>query len=462
MKTSDGDHAMVHLNISDGKQQSQRALPALAQNYFQVADMRFHTLLSMVVDYAQAMKFYNLNNEEDGSWAQYFSVDETVVISTILATDTKKICSTFDYQFYKVSVNSQWLIQVLHLNFSEEINTQIVSAYTVSKLLDNWYATLCSAKSHVGIELCRLIESVIVGLKKELRMLEQLFAQFLPETPIKDIYSSEFIALGKGKGKDEDKYAELEENFVPDRMAIRSNYYAFIKAIEMVQARAAELLPTSLTHKSHDPAVGLLIAFLQLFQKINCKINRFTHNYVDFYYEQVLKNKPRSFVPDSTYLVVKLNKKKAKVRIPKGTEFLAGLDENKQNIIFTADNELLVNDAQVSALHTLFFNRDHVSSPENNLKELVERPGTPKRLVRQFATNCWLNEIPVSVNDDADDQAERPSYPLMGAPKDSEGLNHRIDARMGFALASKVLLLLARRQRKKALTRLLSYSKRKV
>ncbi len=437
MKPSVGDNVMVHLNISDGKQQTQRMLPALAQNYFQVADMRFHTLLSMVVDYAQAMKFYNLNNEEDGTWETYFSVDEAVVISTILATDSRKIYSTSDFQFYQVSVNSRWLTQALRPNFSEQINTQIVSAYTVSKLLDSWYVALCSAQNNVGIALRRLIESVIAGLEKELRMLKQLFAKFLPKKPIEEIFSPEFIALGWAMNE----HAEFDEDFVVDRMAIRSNYYSFIKAIEMVQASAAKLLSTSLAHKSHDPAVGLLIAFLQLFQKINCKVNRFTHNYVDFYYEQVLRNKPRSFVPDSTYLVVKLNKKKAKVRIPKGTEFLAGLDENKQNIIFTADNELLVNDAQVSALYTLFFNRDHISSPENNLKESVKRPGTLKPLVRQFATSCWLNEIPISVNDDLDDRAQRQSYPLMGAPKDSEGSSLGVDARVGFALASKVLLL---------------------
>ncbi len=437
MKPGVGDNAIVHLNISDGKQQTQRMLPALAQNYFQVADLRFHTLLSMVVDYAQAMKFYNLDNDEDGTWEQYFSIDETVVISTILAMDAQKICSTSNYQFYKVSVDSQWLIQALRLNFSEEIKTQIVSAYTVSKLLDSWYVALCSAQNNVGIELCRLIESVIVGLGKELYLLKQLFAKFLPEKPIEDIFSAEFIELGWAA----DEPAEFDEDFVVDRMAIRSNYYSFMTAIEMVQASAADLLSDSLTYKSHDPAVGLLIAFLQLFQKINRKINRFTHQYVDFYYEQVLRNKPRCFVPDSTYLIVKLNKKKAKVRIPKGTEFLAGLDEHKQNIVFTADNELLVNDAQVSALHTLFFNRDHVSSPENNLKESLKRSGTQKPLVRQFSTSCWLNEIPIAVMGDADDQVEKQSYPLMGAPKASESLNHSIDARLGFALASKMLLL---------------------
>lgn len=437
MKPSAGDNAQVHLNISDGKQQAQRMLPALAQNYFQVADMRFHTLLSMMVDYAQAMKFYNLDNKEDGTWEQYFSVDETVVISTILATDAKKICSTLNYQFYKVSVDSQWLTQALCRNFSEEINAQIVSAYTVSKLLDSWYVALCAAQNDVGIELCRLIQSVIVGLEKELRLLQQLFAKFLPEKPIEEIFSPEFIALGWAEGE----FTEFDEDFVVDRMAVRSNYYSFMTAIEMVQTSAANLLSASLEHKSHDPAVGLLIAFLQLFQKINCKINRFTHQYVDFYYEQVLRNKPRRLAPDSTYLIVKLNKKKAKVRIPKGTEFLAGLDEHKQNIVFTADNELLVNDAQVSALHTLFFNRDHVSSPENNLKESVKRPGTQKPLVRQFATSCWLNEIPVLVDDDADDQAKWQSYPLMGAAKDGEETEQMIDARLGFALASKVLLL---------------------
>lgn len=88
MKSDSDLSSKIRLHIRDGTSQRDRRPPALEQHYFELIDLRFHALMGMAVDYAEKMQFYGLNNRADGNWKSYFTADETVVIATILATDT--------------------------------------------------------------------------------------------------------------------------------------------------------------------------------------------------------------------------------------------------------------------------------------------------------------------------------------------------------------------------------------
>ncbi|MDH5602151.1 MAG: hypothetical protein OEY78_12710, partial [Gammaproteobacteria bacterium] len=440
MKYRAGIKLQSHLHISDGRSQMKRLLPALKKGYFNVIDMRFHTLLAMVVDYSQVMKFYNLENQEDGVWKPYFSVDETVVIATILATDPKKLDAVLSQSNYPSYVNNA-LIKRLHARLPHEFSHQVVSIYVVCSMLDNWLVLLDSAQSRAGIDLHKLIESILIGLKSDIALFTQYIMTFLPDITTQDLFSHDLITR-VFKLQESDPLDHLGSSVsVPDKASIRSIFYAFVKAIEMLQESAAELLPASLVSKQHDPAIGLLIACLQLFQKLHHKINRFTLNYIDFYYDDVLKIQARQCVPDYAYLVVNAGNRNNKILLNKGTEFLAGKDDNKQDILFAAVEDVVINSAAVKAIHTLFFNRDNLSSPENNLKEIFAFPSLPEIQERQLATGCWLNDIPVLTNTDLNDRDKRQSFPLLGAPKVTEESILVKHAQIGFALASKVLFL---------------------
>lgn len=440
MRHRTDDMSQSHLHISDGKSQEKRLLPALKKGYFSVADMRFHTLLAMVVDYAQLMKFYNLENQQDGVWKLYFSVDETVVIATILATDPNKIVAILDQSHYPSNVD-QDLVGTLHSVLPREISHPVISVYIVCKMLDNWFNLLGSAQNQAGVALHKLIESVFIGLTKDLNMLARYVIEFMPDLSIEDIFSQDLITQVLGTQENSALDNSDSSTLVIDEASVRSTFYAFVKAIEMVQVSAAELLPASLVSKAHDPAIGLLIAFLQLFQKLHHKINRFTLNYIDFYYDDVLKIRVRQCVPDYAFLAVSSGNKNNEIIVHKGTEFLAGKDSNKQAIIFTAVEDVLINNAAVKAVHTLFFKRDFVSSPENNLHESFATNHSSEMQQRQLATGCWLNQMPILEEADLEQQDTNESCPLLGAPKVGEETALVSHARIGFALASKVLFL---------------------
>jgi len=308
-------------------------------------------------------------------------------------------------------------------------------------MLENWLQLLAISQNQVGIELRKVLESVIIGLKKDIDILGQYLTGYLSHKTIEEIFSRDLIALAFAPAEGNPlKHADSAVD-VRDKAPIRSCFYVFIKAIEMVQMSAAKLLSASLVSGDHDPAVGLLLAFLQLFQRLHNKINRFTLNYVDFYYDQVLRVQARGYSPDYVYLVIVPNKKDCDILIPKGTEFLAGQDENKQDIVYTAADDVWVNDATVSAVHTLFFKRDALNSPENKLLESIVLTGEADGHERQFATGCWLNDVPVLTGENVASLDNIQVHPLFGAPKKGEEIVLVKHARIGFAIASKVLLL---------------------
>lgn len=242
-----------HLHISDGRSQAKRLLPALERDYFNLADMHFHTLLAMVVDYVQVMKFYNLNNQEDGAWDQFFSVDETIVIATILALDLNKLMTSTVYKTYATDASDE-LFKALRAVPSKEIGQHMISAYSAISMLDNWLQLLAMSQNQVGAELRKVLESVIIGLKKDIDILGQYLTGYLSHKRVEEIFSRDLIALAFAPAEGNPlKHADSAVD-VRDKAPIRSCFYAFIKAIEMVQVSAAKLLPVSLVSSDHDPA----------------------------------------------------------------------------------------------------------------------------------------------------------------------------------------------------------------
>ncbi len=419
-----------HPIVSDGMSQQQRALPALAEGYFNVDEMRIADLLTMAVDYARVVKFRNMDNRDDGDWKSFFSTDETVIIAAILATDLSRHESAFERLWSEEGENGQ--------AFMRDIPLEKQPTYTLAALLNHWFVSLGPVESTVGSDLRALLGSMIGRLRGEIAKFEALHAQF-SENPqqTKNAFAEAFDALWfetvdrNGSGVVAEDAGKVDVSF-----SCKANFYAFLKAVEMVQKSAEKWFAASMTNQTHDPAAGLLIAFLQLYQRLKKKINRYTHNHLDFYYDKVLMSRPQAPTPDSTYLVLQAIASHKEVPIEEGTEFVAGTDAEKRDIIYVAANGMLVNDAQVSALHTLYFNRDRMSSPENMLTETLLDGAT-----RQFPTGFWKNAIPVTAGTVLTAREKPRSHPLLGAPKASPDAPCYPAARIGFALSSKVLAL---------------------
>lgn len=413
---------MAKLIIRDGTSQDERLLPALTSGYVNVDEMRFEDLLAMAPEYAALLKYHDAGRS-DGNWSGFFEADEACILASISATDL----NAFEAEFSAFIRGADERLR------DGGTAPETFPAIRLALKIDAWFVGLGRLSSVAAVRVREVIQGVVEKtLKAELLRLRLFVKQYAVH------------------GADEafGKFSPVWGCDAPDRMRtvvpgpahgrlaveefLKSNFHAFSNALSFLQRGVGDLLSLSLERRNHDPAIGLYIAFLQLFRKVQDKANGYTAKHLNFYYEDVLKIKRREFVPDSAYLIVRPDTAGREVTIGKGTEFRAGLDGNDVELIYAADNDLTVTDARVCALHTLYFGRNRLSSPENSLVSPAGRDGRRRR----FATSAKLNRI-----SPAREHAAPASHPLFGVPQRTGSERQFEEARLGFAVASNVLLL---------------------
>ncbi|MDQ1829283.1 baseplate J/gp47 family protein [Massilia scottii] len=398
------DAVPTRLFVRDGASQEQRRLPALQDGYFNLAEMSFPDLLAMACEYARLVKFYQPDNTPNGDWEGYFSADETVVIARILSTRLAPLQDQFERWWESAGdAASHWRID------------QLPMTALATELLDAWTRALSTSPGNAGRKLHALLASVTGTLCED----GGGFAAFLP-------------APGLGLGP---HWRGAPAGTV-NKASMRASYFAFVKAIEMVQQEAARLLPDSLVSGEHDPGVALLIAFIGMAERLHGRLNRFTGAHLDFYYERVLRIAPLAAVPDHAYLVVAPCAPGQCVEVPAGSEFFARVDGAGAEQIFQAEHALLVSDARVRALSTLYFHRDPDSAPGAGMHE-----NDNAEHAHDWPRNAWCQHLAVPDKKVVTDPPPLSAVPLLGAPKNPGEHRSVEDARFGFALASSVLLM---------------------
>lgn len=109
----------------------------------------------------------------------------------------------------------------------------------------------------------------------------------------------------------------------------------------------------------NEPHLGLLFAFLRLFEYFKGMLNELTKDHLDFFYQNVLRLNAKPMKPDQVHLVFEVAKHLEKYPLPSGTRFKDGKDNNKADILFRLDNEIVLDKAKIADLKTLFLNQDN-------------------------------------------------------------------------------------------------------
>jgi hypothetical protein len=210
------------------------------------------------------------------------------------------------------------------------------------------------------------------------------------------------------------------------------------EAVAIVQRAAARHLPQALRSGVHDPAVAMLIAFAQLYRRAQEKLNRFTERHQDFYYTEVLRARARGATSDATVVVFEAASAGVMIPIAAGTRFLAPCDGGAPDLEYVTEYPLAVTDARVVALHTVYFERNRLAMPESRL---MYDGGAGQRC---YPGACHLNRLAVASpapQRQVRRDLEPVAMPLFGAPRARDARPPGVSARIGFALASDVLLM---------------------
>ena len=411
---------MSNQTIRDGASQEDRLLPALMAGYINVDEMGFEDLLSLATEYASLLSFPDTANRPAGDWRAFFESDEVCILSSLLAINLNLI----ETDFLKFLRASEVMLTRLR---DGSVKIDVLPAFKLAKKIDLWHVQLSGLSN---IAAARAREKIADVIENTLQDKLQQLNQFLCANQINGTEESfqQFSNIWNRSGIPAADHSDIKQ-------FLKSNFYSFYNAISFLQGYVADILIVSFGRHDHDPAIGLYIAFLQLFKKVQARINEFTARHLNFYYEDILKIQRRKFISDSTHLIFYPDTVGKELLIKKDTEFVAGLDANKIDLIYTADNELLVSDAKVCSLHTLYFGRNRLSSPENSL--WVSSDSKEK----QFVTSAKLNRIKVLEVTSPVSTDGYSAQPLFGVPPRSREKHLFEEARVGFAIASSALLL---------------------
>jgi hypothetical protein len=349
----------------DGAQQRDRFLPALKEGYFNVDELRFEQLVAMSARLASKLAFYDSNNktEFDPDGPDSENVDET--------------------SWAGLFNNDEALLLAQIVSRDPEPNRAVALHGTNndrSKAIDD-----------LGADFKRWGEALASTdygrpVSKRIRRLESEATRY-----------------------EKDKRAQL---------------LFLVAGLKTIRQFALAQLAHSLKSRSHDPAVGLLIAFLQLYQGTQDQINRFTDRHVDFYYQDCLHFQPKAGVPESVHLLCERDAATPEVAVQRGTKFIAPKGPDGSEAVYIAEDEVIVSDANVGALAELRMEHDPLISPEHELNYVTR------------ANQTWFD-----VNDQETHPASGDLQTIFTGAKREGSSPAAEDALIGLAIASPALFL---------------------
>ncbi|GGY13860.1 baseplate J/gp47 family protein [Paludibacterium paludis] len=209
------------------------------------------------------------------------------------------------------------------------------------------------------------------------------------------------------------------------RQWLRRGAMALTQTIAAQQDAAHEAFRASLHSGRHDPAMGLLLAALQLAQDSRAVINRIPDRLVDFYYRDVLRLSARPSRAERVHLLLRRSPRHpGTLRIEAGARFSGGKDAGGRPAVVTADHALEAGDTQVAALCALRAERDPAISPEREFG---------------YATRIKVETLPLQAPETVNVPAA-PWWPLLGGQARGSA-SRAADAVFGLAIASPLLQL---------------------
>ena len=396
-----------------GAAQEQRLLPALVEGYFSVDEMSFEDLLTVSVEFASSLTYYNTNLQPSGDWKTFLATNEIVIMASI------------------INKNIDNLRKDPRLQKGQDIVGLVNFVSSVVFELNAWLVDLNRSDSFPAKDLASQLKGMIRStLRQELHNIG-VTTQHLREenTEIPEInYENLSDVWGVSKRKSGEYIFDYcnagllggQNNYRED---LRRAAFEFFNAIEHLKSICESLLPLSLKTQSHDPAISLFITFLKLYKYAQDNVNTFTQRHLDYYYHEVLKVQYREKKLESVILNFSTVPGSKPIAIESGSEFTCARDDKFRDVTFHTSQKLTLDDAEIAEIYTLKFEREGMITPECDMR---------------FVTRIQKKRIPIdqSVSDGL-------GWPIFG---DRGGIENDKSARnesleLGFAIASRALFL---------------------
>jgi len=193
----------------------------------------------------------------------------------------------------------------------------------------------------------------------------------------------------------------------------------------------AQLGDTYTNWDRHQPHYALFLAFLRLLEYARAEANTLTGRHLDFYYRDLLQLEEKAAEPGNAHLLVELAKQAPSYLVKAGELFKAGKDDLGNEAFFANDRAVVVNQAKVTALMTLYRHDDEA---------LAEEAPTGNHEGRFYAAPVANSDDGLGAELTSVDQSWHPFHNKVYDNGKLQAINMP-EAEIGFAIASHYLLM---------------------
>ncbi|MCK5700024.1 MAG: hypothetical protein KAI29_02690, partial [Cyclobacteriaceae bacterium] len=139
-------------------------------------------------------------------------------------------------------------------------------------------------------------------------------------------------------------------------------------SLSAVVNKAPEFLDETISaYPGHQPYMALFLAFIKIFEFAQNHINTLTLKHLNFYYQDILGLDPNPEQPDEVHLVFELAKTFSAHKLDKHSLFKAGKDNNKEEVFFSSNDELVINKTILAekGLRSVFVEKEYSPDPDD-------------------------------------------------------------------------------------------------
>jgi hypothetical protein len=377
----------------------------LLQNEFKIDERQFWDILGYLASFLEKINYYNSYNEPDGHWKELIENDPVIFIVSIINEPLHKLKDLNGKSDFKLA-SKESKIEMVHMLLG------------YFKKITRWYNVLNEMGEYrLANKIGNILNDLLSYEKKQLEA-------FLQEN---EITKSTPGLLTSPPQPDYDSGASKTPGHISD-LDLTKAVNLFFKGVYHIQDISKKYLVQNIQkRRGHAAHTSMYIVFTLLYEKLSHKINIHSKNHLDFYYKQVLQQKPSDGRESSAIVYFKLLPGISNFLLKSGTLLSAGkINSSKEELLFKTQKPLLIQDMQLIDLQTLFFN-----------KNPYIKSGTKNSLISS------VNHIQLICNGKKV-LTNKPDNYLFGA-NEQTSLKTQIDAQivgaMGFAISSSVLEL---------------------
>lgn len=428
--------SLIHpFQYDPGTSQHERVMNDLLSGDAKIDARTLAELLNYFTRFASQVTYYD-SNLVTSDWRPFFSKSLTFGLASVIKYDAGTVEDKMNFYnlLFSRKPSRAGLQLYIHYFFHQAIQPFL-----------KWSGLV--KDSGLGIEtlLAKLIKEKLQAPLKQFIIFMNIAVKWYD---VKRVDMTEFVNDESWDLDMTDIYI-VDESVVSDTIgeinkliklqaAIKDLFSSFIESVKLLtsSSETADSLSQSLLplkeelRQRHPPHLALLFTFLKMFRQLMDDLNGFTRKHLDFFYINVLKLKPKDAVPDQLHVLFEIQTQLKKYALNKGLLVKDGKDNNKEEILFALDDNIVVNKTQVADVRTLFVNNQVV-----NEKMYVEGVYMAPKAAKADG-----------VEKDFKDPGPK-NYPTLGAkyskytePEKTEPKAYP-DARIGFVLASNVLMM---------------------